>query len=101
MEKQALQLLKQSLNKEELKFKNIFQANPPIDSGYHFGSRLAIKGKYLYASAGERGMGMIAQDPTKHPGSIIRIHTDGSIPKDNPKFEGEIRLVTRDLSNRC
>ena len=30
---------------------------------------------------------MIAQDPTKHPGSIIRIHTDGSIPKDNPKFE--------------
>ena len=32
---------------------------------------------------------MIAQDPTKHPGSIIRIHTDGSIPKDNPKFEGK------------
>ena len=29
---------------------------------------------------------MIAQDPTKHPGSIIRINTDGSIPKDNPKF---------------
>ena len=32
---------------------------------------------------------MIAQDPTKHPGSIIRIHLDGSIPKDNPKFEGK------------
>ena len=32
---------------------------------------------------------MIAQDPTKHPGSIIRIYTDGSIPKDNPKFEGK------------
>jgi quinoprotein glucose dehydrogenase len=48
-----------------------------------------IKGEYLYTSAGERGMGMIAQDPTKHPGSIIRIHTDGSIPKDNPKFEGK------------
>ena len=32
---------------------------------------------------------MIAQDPTKHPGSIIRIHTDGRIPKDNPKFEGK------------
>jgi quinoprotein glucose dehydrogenase len=46
-----------------------------------------IKDSYLYASAGERGQGMIAQDPTKHPGSIIRIHTDGSIPKDNPKFE--------------
>ena len=31
---------------------------------------------------------MIAQDASKHPGSIIRIHLDGSIPKDNPKFEG-------------
>ena len=29
---------------------------------------------------------MIAQDPSKHPGSIIRIHLDGTIPKDNPKF---------------
>ena len=29
---------------------------------------------------------MIAQDPTQHPGSIIRIKLDGSIPKDNPKF---------------
>ena len=29
---------------------------------------------------------MIAQDPSKHPGSIIRIHLDGSYPKDNPKF---------------
>ena len=82
-------IAKAAFNDKELNFKNIFQANPPINSGYHFGSRLAIKGKYLYASAGERGMGMIAQDPTKHPGSIIRIHTDGSIPKDNPKFEGK------------
>ena len=87
--KTSTSIAKAVLNKDELNFKNIFQANPPIDSGYHFGSRLAIKGKYLYASAGERGLGMIAQDPTKHPGSIIRIHTDGSIPKDNPKFEGK------------
>ena len=87
--KTSTSIAKATLDKKELNFKNIFQANPPIDSGYHFGSRLAIKGEYLYASAGERGMGMIAQDPTKHPGSIIRIHTDGSIPKDNPRFEGK------------
>ena len=67
-------------------FKNIFQAQPPINSGYHFGSRLVIKNKHLYVTAGERGQGMIAQDFTKHPGSIIRINLDGSIPKDNPKF---------------
>ena len=87
--KTSTSIAKAQLNKQELDFKNIFQANPPIDSGYHFGSRLVIKGDYLYASAGERGQGMIAQDPTKHPGSIIRIYTDGSIPKDNPKFEGK------------
>ena len=87
--KTSTSIAKAKLNRKELNFKNIFQANPPIDSGYHFGSRLAIKGKFLFASAGERGQGMISQDPTKHPGSIIRIHLDGSIPKDNPKFEGK------------
>ena len=76
------------LNKKQLNFQNIFQANPPIESGYHFGSRLVIKDNYIFASAGERGQGMIAQDASKHPGSIIRIHLDGSIPEDNPKFEG-------------
>ena len=70
-----------------LNFKNIFRADPPINSGYHFGSRLVIKDNLLYATVGERGEGMIAQDPTKHPGSIIRIHLDGKIPKDNPKFK--------------
>ena len=53
------------LNTEKLNFKNIFQAQPPINSGYHFGSRLVIKNKHLYVTAGERGQGMIAQDFTK------------------------------------
>jgi aldose sugar dehydrogenase len=88
-QKTSTSIAKAKLNKNKLNFKNIFQANPPIDSGYHFGSRLVIKDNYLFASAGERGKGMIAQDPTQHPGSIIRINLDGSIPKDNPKFEGK------------
>ena len=75
-----------SINGKKLNFKNIFQAEPPINSGYHFGSRLVIKNKHLYITAGERGQGMIAQDHTKHPGSIIRINLDGTIPKNNPKF---------------
>ena len=76
-------------NENILDFKNIFRAVPPINSGYHFGSRLVIKDNLLYVTVGERGKGMIAQDPTKHPGSIIRIHLDGKIPKDNPKFKGK------------
>ena len=87
--KTSTSIAKSKFNNQYLNFKNIFQANPPIDSGYHFGSRLAIKDEYLFASAGERGKGMIAQDPSKHPGSIIRIYLDGGIPEDNPKYEGK------------
>ena len=45
-----------------------------------------VKDEHLYATVGERGQGMIAQDYLKHPGSIIRINLDGTIPNDNPKF---------------
>ena len=80
---------KGKLNQNNIEFNNIFRAEPPIDSMYHFGSRLVIKDKHLFITAGERGKGMIAQDSSKHPGSIIRINLDGSIPKDNPKFKNK------------
>ena len=88
--KSSTSVAKTILTNNKLDFKNIFRAEPPINSGYHFGSRLVIKDNFLFASAGERGQGMIAQDASKHPGSIIRVHLDGSIPKDNPKFEGMV-----------
>ncbi len=87
--KTSTSIAKGIFNKKSIKFKNIFRAEPPIDSGYHFGSRLVIKKNHLYATIGERGQGMIAQDFLKHPGSIIRINLDGSIPKDNPKYKGK------------
>ena len=80
-------IVKGKFNRKNIDFRNIFQASPDINSGYHFGSRLAIKENHIYASIGERGGGMIAQDPTNHAGSIIRINLDGTIPKDNPKFQ--------------
>lgn len=64
-------------------------AKPKQSTNKHFGSRIAIKDNMLYAGFGERDKGMISQDPTKHPGSIIRIKTNGKIPKDNPKFKGK------------
>ena len=66
----------------------LFIAKPPQIKNKHFGSRITIKNNMLYVGLGDRGMGMIAQDPTKHPGSIIRIKTNGEIPKNNPKFKG-------------
>jgi len=92
--KTSTSVAKGLFDKNEIKFQNIFRAEPPIDSGYHFGSRLVIKDKYLFITAGERGQGMIAQDPTKHPGSIIRIYLDGSIPKSNPKYKGKTKWLS-------
>ena len=70
--------------KELKNFQIIFTALPFINDGKHFGSRLLILNEHLYASIGERGQGSIAQDPQAHPGSIIRINLNGTIPSDNP-----------------
>ena len=63
--------------------KLIYEALPYISSSKHFGSRIEILGDYLYASIGERGKGMIAQDTSNSIGSIIRLYKNGNIPKDN------------------
>ena len=67
--------------------KLIFEAEPYFMNAKHFGSRLVLKDDYLFASIGERGEGMIAQDPSNAIGSIIRIHKDGNPPSDNPYVE--------------
>ncbi|MDC0512006.1 PQQ-dependent sugar dehydrogenase [bacterium] len=87
--KSSTSVAKGSINNNSLDFSNIFRAEPPINSGYHFGSRLVIKENYIFITVGERGEGMIAQNVMKHPGSVIRIHLDGSIPINNPKFENQ------------
>ena len=84
--KSSTSITKGEFNYQNINFKNIFRAEPPIKSGYHFGSRLAIKENTIFASSGERGGGMVAQDPSNHIGTIIRVNLDGSIPEDNPKF---------------
>ena len=66
-------------------FEILLIAKPEFLENRHYGSRIAIKGDDLFVSFGERGQGMISQDPSKHPGSIVRIKTDGAIPADNPR----------------
>ena len=62
----------------------IFRSSPKSDSGRHFGSRLVFAGGYLFATLGDRGIRPQAQDVTAHPGSVIRLFEDGSVPSDNP-----------------
>lgn len=63
----------------------IFRLARKTSESYHFGSRLLFdKNGYLYITIGDRGDRPRAQNLADHAGSVIRIHDDGSIPKDNP-----------------
>ena len=73
-------------NDEIINFEQLLIAEPKLKENRHYGARIVIRKNELYAGFGERGGEMIAQDPHAHPGSIIRIHTDGTIPNDNPHY---------------
>mgnify|MGYP000229959359 CR=1 FL=1 len=63
----------------------VLTADPPGDTGRHFGSRLVFgrDGK-LYVSTGDRGRMERAQKLDDLAGSILRVEPDGRIPPDNP-----------------
>ncbi len=66
-------------------FETIFTALPAGGSSRHFGARMVFDadGK-LYVSVGDRGRRPDAQDLSRHPGSILRLNDDGTVPDDNP-----------------
>jgi aldose sugar dehydrogenase len=66
----------------------IYRQQPKVASGGHFGSRLvfARDGK-LFVTQGDRQRSSFrrqAQDLSSGIGKIVRINSDGSIPRDNP-----------------
>ncbi len=65
-------------------FDVIFRAEPKNKSGRHFGCRLLFANGYLYATLGDRGNRPQAQDRGTHPGSVVRVMADGTVPPDNP-----------------
>ena len=75
-------------NNEIVDLETLLIAKPKLDTDKHWGARIVIKDDFLFVGFGERDKGMIAQNPQKHPGSIIRIKTDGTIPNDNPAYLG-------------
>ena len=67
----------------------IFRQSPKGSTGRHFGSRLVFdRAGFLYVTLGDRGEMERAQRPDDHAGSVIRLHDDGRVPKDNP-FAGK------------
>ncbi|MFN3402752.1 MAG: PQQ-dependent sugar dehydrogenase [Cytophagaceae bacterium] len=73
------------VNNQLQNFTELFRALPVVNSGVHFGSRIAFDHeKRLYLSVGDRGHQDYAQDLNTHMGSIIRLNDDGTVPADNP-----------------
>ena len=63
----------------------LFRQSPKGTTGRHFGSRLVFdRAGFLYITLGDRGEQDRAQKPDDHAGSVIRLHDDGRVPKDNP-----------------
>ncbi|WP_353472255.1 PQQ-dependent sugar dehydrogenase [Salipiger sp. H15] len=65
--------------------RTIFEMTPGSTGGRHFGARL-VEGSEdtLFVTVGERGEDEAAQDLSRHNGSVLRIHRDGTFPQDNP-----------------
>ncbi len=66
----------------------IYHQRPSLNSPLHFGSRLVFgRDGTLFITQGDRSITegrMQAQTLSSGLGKIVRINTDGSIPKDNP-----------------
>jgi glucose/arabinose dehydrogenase len=71
----------------------IFNAEPNTNKGFHYGSRLEFDNEgYLYITIGDRGERDVnPQRLDRDAGKVHRIHSDGSIPTDNP-FVGQAQI---------
>ena len=66
----------------------VFRMQPTMESTMHAGGRLVFAPDgTMFVTLGERSIraGRVqARDPGSHLGKIVRIHPDGTVPKDNP-----------------
>ena len=64
----------------------IFSGKPKVASSLHFGCRIVeARDGALFLTLGERYQRMQdAQGLDTHHGKVVRIHKDGTVPKDNP-----------------
>lgn len=73
--------------------KVIFEMKPTLDSDKHAGGRIIFASNdTLFVGLGERSVmeGRVqAQKLDSHFGKVVRIHTDGTVPKDNPFVDRE------------
>ncbi len=66
--------------------KVIYRQQPKVSGAAHFGSRIVFRGDgTMFVTQGDRqGYREQAQDLSSLLGKVVRINTDGSVPRDNP-----------------
>ena len=88
MKKSRIVLARSRLNISQSrieKIKVIFRSASFYPANIHYGGRIIFpQPDIVMMSIGDRGKRFLAQQLFDVSGSIIRIHTDGRIPKDNP-----------------
>jgi glucose/arabinose dehydrogenase len=68
----------------------LFRLHPKSGRGRHFGGRIVFDREgYVYLTLGDRGERPRAQQLDDHAGSVIRLHADGRVPRDNPFIDQE------------
>ncbi|UTW07203.1 PQQ-dependent sugar dehydrogenase [Pseudomonas benzenivorans] len=66
-------------------FEVIFRQQPKLSTGVHFGARLVFdRDGYLFITLGENNQRPTAQHLDKLQGKVVRLHSDGRVPPDNP-----------------
>lgn len=66
-------------------FEVIFRQQPKVAGGNHFGNRIVFSPQgHVFLTLGERFRFDPAQDLSDHLGTVVRLHADGAIPRDNP-----------------
>ena len=71
--------------------KVIWRQTPKTIARGHFGNRIvAGRDGTLFITSGDRMRFDPAQDPNANLGKVVRIHADGTIPKDNPQAGKDI-----------
>ncbi|KAF1687940.1 oxidoreductase [Pseudoxanthomonas broegbernensis] len=63
----------------------IYRQEPKVNTENHYGSRFAFDDQgHVFISQGERTLRAMSQELDKLQGKLVRLHLDGSVPKDNP-----------------
>lgn len=95
----ALVRFKLDENQKIKDFKELFEALPYYERGFHYGSRIAFdEANHVFITVGDRYSYSTAsqiadleksfpQNLSTHLGKVIRLNLDGSVPKDNPFFK--------------